>query len=47
MVQWLSSKEMDIVNWVQILYKAICISHSANYLEKGMNPTILSSAMGK
>ena len=24
-----------------------CISHSANTLEKGMNPIILSSAMGK
>ena len=38
---------MDIVDQVQTLNKAVCISHSANILEKGMNPTILPSAMDK
>ena len=37
---------MDIVNWVQILDEAVYISQSTNTLEKGMNPTILSLAMG-
>ena len=32
---------------VQILDEADCISHSTNALEKGMNPIILPSAMGK
>ena len=31
---------MDMVTKVQILDKTVCISHSANTLEKGMNPTI-------
>ena len=39
--------EMDMVTQVQILDKAVCISHSANTLGKGMNPTILSPAMSK
>ena len=38
---------MDIANWVQILDKAVCISHRANTLEKGMSPTILPLVMGK
>ena len=38
---------MDMVIGVQILDKAVCISHSANTLEKGKNPTILSPAMSK
>ena len=32
---------------VQILDEAVCILHSANTLGKGMNPTILSSAISK
>ena len=32
---------MDMAIQVQILDKAVCISHSANILEKGMHPTIL------
>ena len=27
--------------------EAVCIAHSTNTLGKGMNPTILTSAMGK
>ena len=38
---------MDMANWVQNLEEAVCISHCANTLEKGMNPTILPPAMGK
>ena len=38
---------MDIVTRVQFLDKTVCISHSTNTLGKGMNPTILPSAMGK
>ena len=38
---------MDMVTTVQILDKAVCISHSANTNGKGMNPTILPPAMGK
>ena len=38
---------MGMATRVQILDKAIGISHSINTLEKGMNPTILSSSMGK
>ena len=34
---------MDTVTQVQILDEAVWISHSANTLEKGMNPTILSA----
>ena len=32
---------------VQILNKTLSISHSANTLEKGMNPTILFPALSK
>ena len=32
---------------VQLLNKAICISHSSKTFEKGMNPIILRAAMGK
>ena len=34
---------MDLAIRVQILSKAVCISHSANILVKGMNSTILLS----
>ena len=37
----------DIATWVQILTEAVCISHSANTLEKGLNPTVLPPAMDK
>ena len=37
---------MDLATRVQILDEAVCISHSANILEKGMNPTILPPSMG-
>ena len=45
-MQWLSEK-MDTVTRVQILNKTVCISHSVNSLEKGMNSTILPSVMSK
>ena len=38
---------MDTVTQVQILDESDCISHSTNSLGKGMNPIILSPAMGK
>ena len=38
---------MDMVNQVQILNEAVCISHCANTLRKGMNPIILSLVMSK
>ena len=38
---------MDATIQVQILDEAVCISYSANTLEKGMIPTILPPAMGK
>ena len=38
---------MDTATWVHILDEIVCISQSADTLGKGMNPTILSSAMGK
>ena len=38
---------MDTVIRVQVLDKAVCISHGAKTLRKGMNPSILSPAMGK
>ena len=40
-------KEMDMPTWVQILAEALCILHSANTFGKGMNPTILNTAMSK
>ena len=42
MVWWLLSLEMDTATWVQILYKAVCISHNANIIKKDIN-----QAMGK
>ena len=36
---------MDLRTRVQILRLATCISHSANILRKGKNPTILPSVM--
>ena len=38
---------MSTVTRVQILDEAICISFHANDLEKGMNPFVLPSVMGK
>ena len=38
---------MDTVTQVQILDKAVCISHEAYTLGKCMNVTILPLAMGK
>ena len=44
----LSQKEMKSATQFQILDKAICISHHANALGKGMNSFILHhSALGK
>ena len=40
-------KEMDMATKVQILDKAVCISHSTNMLWKGMNTVIFSPAIGK
>ena len=34
--------EMNTVNRLQIREQAVCISHTANSLVKGMTPTILS-----
>ena len=41
--------EHDILssNPVQTLDEAVCISHRASTLGKGINPTILPPAMGK
>ena len=36
---------MDKVTQVQILDETVCISHNANTLGEGMNPTILPPAM--
>ena len=38
---------MGTATQIQNLKKAVCISHSSNTHRKGMNPTILSLAMGK
>ena len=38
---------VDTGTQVQNLDEAVCISHSANTLEKSMNPTILHPAKGK
>ena len=40
---WLSLKEINLVTWVQILDKAVCISLYVDALEKGMNPSLLLS----
>ena len=37
-------EEIDATTQIQILKEAVCISHSVNALEKGMNPTILPRA---
>ena len=44
MVQ-LSSLEIDTATRIQILDEAVCISDSTNTLEKGMNSTILPTAL--
>ena len=36
-----------MANCVQALEEAVCFSHSANIAGEGMNPNILSLAMGK
>ena len=46
-VKWLSFLEIDTMTLVQILDKAVFISHSSNTFEKSINPTILLLAMGK
>ena len=38
---------MDTVTEVQILHETVCYLHHANYLERGMDSTILPSAMVK
>ena len=38
---------MGTATQVQILDKTDCISHSTNTLEKGMNPIILPTDIGK
>ena len=38
---------MELVNQVQILVKAVCISLHANAYEKDMNLSIFPPAMGK
>ena len=38
---------MSMVVQVHILDKAVCISHNANTLGKGMNPSIFPPARGK
>ena len=38
---------MEMMNYVQILNEADCISYCVNTLAKSMNPTILLSAMVK
>ena len=38
---------MNMVTRVQILDKTVCISHSANTLRKGMNPTTPAPTMSK
>ena len=39
--------EICLQTWIQILDKAVCISHRANTLKKDLNPTILSPAIAK
>ena len=41
------SQEMNTEACVQILDKAVCIAHSGNTIEKGMNLPILPPATGK
>ena len=38
---------MDMAYQVQNLDEAVCISHRANTLENGINPTILPTALSK
>ena len=38
---------MGIATWVKILGQSVCISHSANTLEKCINSTIPTPNMGK
>ena len=45
--QWFNGYSQSKWTRVQILNETVCISHSANILGKGMNPTILPPAIGK
>ena len=38
---------MDMASGIQIFGVGVCISHSANTIEKSMNPAILPLAVGK
>ena len=38
---------MNIATRAQIIDKTVCISHSANTLEEGMNPAIFPPVTGK
>ena len=42
-----SHRVMSMLSRVQILDKAVCISYSSNIFGKGMNPTILLTALTK
>ena len=46
-VKQLVSLEMASTTQVQILDEAVCVSLYTNTLWKGMNPSLLPSAMGK
>ena len=47
MVKQLLLLEMDMATQVQILDKAVCISHSTDTFEKGRHPTIFPPAISK
>ena len=40
-------KEIDMISQIQILDKATCISLLANVVGKGINPSLLSTTLGK
>ena len=44
---WILSLEIHTAIRVQILGETVYISHSANFIRKGMNPIILPPALGK
>ena len=46
LVESVSWKEMDPVTWIQILDDDVCILHSANTFQKGMNSIVLPPAVG-
>ena len=41
------SLETDPVTWVQVVDVTVCDLHNVNTLGKGVNPTILPTAVGK